>query len=54
MGFGANDKVLEGSVPFLLYNNNNNNNNNNCRILIYSPSLKRMGYWPNEPNTINL
>ena len=25
-----------------------------CRVSIYSPSLKRMGYWPNEPNTINL
>ena len=30
------------------------NINSLCRVTIYSPSPKCMGYWSNEPNTINL
>ena len=48
------DLVLPSSTVTLTLAQALPTNGANCRVTICSPSLKDLGYEPNEPNTINL
>ena len=47
-------KVLENDFVQLQYSHVRRECNAYCKGTIYSPSLRCMGSWPNEPSIINL